>query len=223
MITPDYIERSNRKTLSLTVMKDGNVVVKAPLKMSDEIINNFVLEKQNWIKEKLAFVKQMLSKYDDIANYKKFLLYGNRYSLLIADVKKIETNDFKIVIPKKYEGNILGALKSWYKQVAKHVLSDRLKYIQEKLKLKSNSMRISDQAKRWGTCNSSGAISFNWRVILMPPAIIDYVIVHELCHLVEMNHSKKFWDLVYRFLPNAPKIKKDLKEFGFLLDLFRKV
>ena len=56
VITPDYIERSNRRTLSLTVMKDGNVVVKAPLKMSDEVINNFVLEKQNWIKEKLSFV-----------------------------------------------------------------------------------------------------------------------------------------------------------------------
>lgn len=223
MITPDYIERSNRQTLSLTVMKDGNVVVRAPIKMKDETINNFIMEKQNWIKEKLYVVNQMLTQYDDIVKYKKFLLYGNRYTLLLSDVKKIETNDnFQIVIPQKTEPDkILKTLKLWYKKVAKQVLGDRLKFIEDKIKLKSSSMKISDQVKRWGSCNSSGVINFNWRVILLPPAVIDYVIVHELCHLVEMNHSKRFWNLVYKILPNAPKLKKDIKDFGFLLDLFR--
>ena len=92
MITPDYIERSNRKTLSLAIMKDGNVVVKAPLNMEDSVIKNFVWDKQNWIREKLFMINKTKTKFEEMISYKKFLLYGNKYTLLLADVKKIETN-----------------------------------------------------------------------------------------------------------------------------------
>ena len=222
MITPDYIERSNRKTLTLAVMKDGNVVIKAPLGMEDSVIKRFVWDKQNWIKEKLFMINQTNSKFEDVIKYKKFLLYGNRYSLFLADVKKIETNDkFQIVLPKKTEREkILKTLKLWYKKIAKQVLQDRLAFLENKIKLKSNIMKITESKGRWGSCNSKGVVCFNWKVIMLPPNVIDYVIVHELCHLVEMNHSKNFWNLVYSFMPNVDKIKNELKEYGFLLNLF---
>lgn len=222
VITPDFIERSKRKTLSLSVLKDGSVVVKAPISMRDETINRFVEEKQNWIKDKLFIVNKTKVKFDDIVHYQKFLLYGNKYSLLLSDVKKIETNDyFQIVMPQKIEREkILKTLKGWYKKVARQVLFDRLSYIESKIKLKSTTMKIGDSKGRWGSCNSKGVISFNWRVIMLPPEIIDYVIVHELCHLVEMNHSKSFWKLVETFLPKAPELKVAIKEYGFLLTLF---
>lgn len=223
MITPDYIERSNRKTLTLSVMKDGNIVVKAPLRISDEAINNFVAEKQGWIRDKLFLVNQNLSKFEEIRHYKKFLLYGNKYTLLLSDVKKIEINDnFQIVIPKRVEPeNILKTLKQWYKKIAKQILGDRLKFLEERVRLQSSLMKINDCSGKWGSCNSRGVISFNWRVLMLPPQIIDYVIIHELCHLVEMNHSKKFWSHVCTFLPSTPKLKQDLKEYGFLLSLFK--
>lgn len=222
MITPDYIERSNRKTLSLTVLKNGNVIVKAPINMKDEIINHFVEEKQDWIREKLFFINKTNSKFDDVINYKKFLLYGNRYSLLLDNVKKIETNDkFQIILPQKTEPEkILKTLKIWYKKLAKQVLFDRLSYVESRIKLKSNSFRIGDSKGRWGSCNSNGVICLNFRVIMLPPALIDYVIIHELCHLVEMNHSKNFWKLVETFLPNYSKLKTAIKEYSFLLGLF---
>lgn len=222
MITPDFIERSNRKTLSLAVMKDGNIVVKAPLRVKDEVIMHFVEDKQNWIKEKLFIVNQTRTKYDDVVKYKKFMLYGNKYSLVLADVKKIETNDnFEIVMPKKIEHDkILKNLKLWYKKIAKQILSDRLAFLESRVKLKSSALKIGDSRGRWGSCNSKGVICFNWRVIMLPPAIIDYVIVHDLCHLVEMNHSKNFWKLVENFLPKAMEQKAAIKEFGFLLSLF---
>lgn len=222
MIMPDYIERSNRKTLSLTVLKNGNVVVKAPISMKDETINKFVEEKQSWIRDKLFLVNKTNSKFDDIMNYRKFLLYGNRYSLLLDNVKKIETNDkFQIVISSKTEPEkILKTLKSWYKKVAKQILFERLSYIESRIRLKSKSFRIGDSRGRWGSCNSKGTICLNFRVIMLPPALIDYVIIHELCHLVEMNHSKKFWKIVETFLPNVDKLKKAIKEYGFLLGLF---
>ncbi len=223
MIVPDLIERSKRKTLSLSVMKDGAVVVRAPISMSDKKINDFVEEKQNWIKEKLAIVNKTNNKFEGVINNREFLLYGNKYTLVLADVKRIETNDnFQIVVPKKTEPEkILKQLKAWYKKIAKKILQDRLKFVEERIRLKSNSMRINDSKGRWGSCNTMGIISFNWRVILLPPQIIDYVIVHELCHLVEMNHSKKFWELVQRFLPNYAVCKKAIKEYGILLSLYR--
>ncbi len=222
MIMPDYIERSNRKTLSLTVLKNGNVVVKAPINMKEETINRFVEEKQSWIRDKLFLVNKTNSKFDDIMHYRKFLLYGNRYTLLLDNVKKIETNErFQIVLPSKTEPDkILKTLKIWYKKVAKQILFERLSYIESRIRLKSKSFRIGDSKGRWGSCNSKGTICLNFRVIMLPPALIDYVIVHELCHLVEMNHSKKFWKLVETFLPNVDKLKKAIKEYGFLLGLF---
>ncbi len=222
LITPDLIERSKRKTLSLSVMKDGCVVIKAPINMRDETINRFVEEKQNWIKEKLFLVNRTKVKFDDVISYKKFMLYGNKYSLILSDVKAIETNNnFEIVMPKKVEREkILKTLKNWYKKIAKQILSDRLAFIESRIKLKASLMKIGDSKGKWGSCNSKGAINFNWRVIMLPPEIIDYVIVHELCHLVEMNHSKNFWKLVETFLPRTPELKNAIKEYGFLLSLF---
>lgn len=223
MITPDLITRSSRHTLSLSILKDGQVVVKAPLRMPREQIDKFVYEKQGWIREKLAFIEQNRQKYDDILSYKKFLLFGNQYSLRLADVKKIETSSEKMLIlmPKTTpEEKILPKIKSWYKKQAKIILEERMEYICSRIKLAPTSMRISDSKGRWGACNSKGTISFNFRIIMLEPSIIDYVIVHELCHLVEMNHSKKFWTLVNTFLPSASASKMKIKEFGFLLGLF---
>ena len=188
MIVPDYIERSNRKTLSLTVLKDGNIIIKAPISMKDDVIEKFVFDKQDWIRSKLMTIKETKNKFDDVMHYQKFLLYGNKYTLLLDDVKKIETNaNFQIIFPKKTEQDkVLKGMKSWYKKVAKKVLADRLAYVESRLKLKSKAMRITDSKGKWGSCNSFGTIVFNWRVVMLPPDLIDYVIVHELCHLVEM-------------------------------------
>lgn len=223
MITPDLISRSNRKTLSLSILKDGQIVIKAPLKMSDENIEKFVYEKQHWIRQKLAYIEQNKEKYDGVMHLKKFLLFGNEYALKLANIKKIETsnNDLSILIPKDTPNEkIQSKLKTWFKKIAKNTLENRLNYICSLVKLKPTSFRISDSKGRWGACNSKGTISFNYRVIMLPPSVIDYVIVHELCHLVEMNHSKKFWNLVYSFLPNTDVQKQKIKEYSFLLSLY---
>ena len=222
MIVPDYIERSNRKTLSLTIMKDGAVCVKAPINMRDDLINKFVAEKQDWIKSKLSFINQNRDKFADIISYDKFLIYGNKYSLKYSCGKKIQTsNNFEILVPQKYSNDkLLKSLKVWYKKAAKEILTNRLKFIASKIKLYPKEVKIGDSKGRWGSCNSNDTIILNFRVIMLPPAIIDYVLVHELCHLKEMNHSKRFWDLVGSILPTYEKAKKSIKEYGFLLSLY---
>lgn len=223
MITPDLITRSNRKTLSLSILKDGQVVVKAPLKMSNEAIHKFIYEKQKWIREKLSIIHQNQAKFEDVIKYKKFLLYGNEYSIKTSNVKKIQTayNDLSILIPSNTpDEKIMPKLKSWFKKTAKTILEERVEYISSKIKLKPSGIRISDSKGRWGSCNNKGNISFNYRVVMLDPAVIDYVIIHELCHLVEMNHSKRFWNLVLSFMPNASICKNKIKEYSFLLSLY---
>ena len=90
MITPDLISRSNRKTLSLSILKDGQIVIKAPLKMSDQAIEKFVVEKQLWIRKKLAYIEHNREKFDDVMHLNKFLLFGNEYTLKLADIKKLK-------------------------------------------------------------------------------------------------------------------------------------
>ena len=221
MIVPDYIERSKRKTLSLTVLKNGNVIVKAPISMRDEIINRFVEEKQAWIRDKLSNIKETQNKFEDIISGSNVMIYGNKYSVVKADIKSIQTsNKFELIVPKKYEAEKQQkAIQTWFKKLAKKVLSERLSFIESRISLKSTSLKIGDSRGRWGSCNSYGNIILNYRVVMLPPAIIDYVIVHELCHLLELNHSKKFWQNVAKFLPNYEIHRKNIKEFGFLLEL----
>ncbi len=222
MIVPDFIERSNRKTLSLSVMKDGAVCVKAPLNMKDETISKFVFEKQDWIKSKLSVIKQTKNKFAEVIDLQKFLIYGNSYSLKYSNEKKIKTSDnFEILIPTKITNEkLLKSIKAWYKKAAGSVLSDRILFIGNKIGLLPKEIKIGDSKGRWGSCSSSGTIILNFRVLMLPPAIIDYVLIHELCHLKEMNHSKRFWELVAKFLPTFDKAKKAIKEYGFLLSLY---
>lgn len=225
MITPDIITRSNRRTLSLSILKDGQVVIKAPNSMSQDTIEKFVYDKQHWIREKLAQLHQNQVKFEEVINLKKFLLYGNQYSLKLANVKKIQTSsqDMCIYMPSSTENEkILQKLKNWFKKTAKTILEERLNYISSIIKIKPNQFRISDSKGRWGACNSKGTISLNYRVIMLPPQIIDYVIIHELCHLIEMNHSKRFWTLVSSFMQNMEVQKQNIKEYSFLLSLYGK-
>ena len=222
MIVPDYIERSKRKTLSLTVLKNGVVLVKAPISLPDETINHFIEEKQNWIREKLIAIKETNNKFEDVISLKHCLIYGKKYNIIRADVKSIRTNtNFELVVPNKLEGEKFNkSLALWIKKLAKKVLDERLKFIESRTGLKSTSLKIGNSRGRWGSCNSYGNIILNFRVIMLPPEIIDYVIVHELCHLLEMNHSKSFWENVARLLPNYELHRKNIKEYGFLLNMF---
>lgn len=222
MIVPDFIERSKRKTLSLTILKNGNVIVKAPISMRDEVINRFVEDKQAWIREKLTNIKETQNKFEDVISLNKCLIFGNKYKIIKADVKQIQTdNNFVLYVPAKLEGEkLIKSISTWLKKLAKKVLGERLEFIENRINLKSSSFKIGDSRGRWGSCNSYGNIILNYRVVMLPPDIIDYVIVHELCHLLELNHSKKFWENVARFLPDFELNRKAIKEYGFLLSMF---
>jgi len=224
VILPDKIIKSARKTMSLAILGDGTIVVRAPTKIGEGQINKFVSQKQDWIVAKLAKIKNNQSKYSDVINYQKYLLYGNKYDLAMADVNKVEASNSSqaILIPNKIEQDkVIAALYQFYKKKSKEVLTKRLLYIKSLMRIEPKSISLSNSKGRWGACNSRGKITLNWRVIMLPPNCIDYVIVHELCHLIEMNHSSRFWNLVQTFMSNYQDNRQQLKEYGFLLELYR--
>lgn len=109
------------------------------------------------------------------------------------------------------------ALEMRYREAAREYIPKRVLYYQQFIEGTYKRITIRDQATRWGSCSSSGTLSFNWRLMLAPPAVLDYVVVHELCHFEHMNHSKEFWSAVERVLPEYKEHKKWLKEHGSML------
>ena len=112
-----------------------------------------------------------------------------------------------------------GLFRTWYRARAREILEDRVMHFALRMGLACLSVRITDAKERWGSCSAAGTLNFAWRLVMAPPPVIDYVIVHELTHLVEMNHSRRFWERLGRVLPDYVWRRKWLKENGHLLTL----
>lgn len=110
-------------------------------------------------------------------------------------------------------------LEAPYRQAAKEYIPKRAAYYAGLLGVDYNTITIRDQKTRWGSCSSKGNLSFSWRLILAPPKVLDYVVVHELCHRLEMNHSPRFWALVESMIPDYKTHRKWLKENGEKLSI----
>jgi len=223
MVQPSSIIRSKRKTLSITITKNGEVVVKAPLKISDTKIYEFVNSKEKWICEKLASVQKNIAEFDDVIKYDKLLVFGDKYKPIYAYVRKIDIDDYgKILIPRKYAtpDKVYRATKNWYKNLAKDFVLQRVNKLAEYARLQPNKVRINDSRGRWGACTQRGEIILNFRVSMLPPKLLDYVIFHELSHLVEMNHSVKFWNVLSSIMPDCLQARREIKKYGFCLSLF---
>ena len=111
------------------------------------------------------------------------------------------------------------ALENRYRQAAKEYFPARVAYYEKIIGVTHNEIRIRDQKTRWGSCSSKGNLNFNWRLMLAPPRVLDYVVVHELCHRKEMNHSKAFWNAVEMVLPDYKELRKWLRDNGNSLSL----
>lgn len=116
--------------------------------------------------------------------------------------------------PQKEKTPYERRLEAPYRQAAKEYITKRADYFADQLGVSYCTITIRDQKTRWGSCSSKGNLSFNWRLILAPPKVLDYVVVHELCHRREMNHSPRFWALVQSMMPDYKQHRKWLKENG---------
>ena len=218
MISPQII-RSNRKTLSLSINENSDLVVRAPHRVSDDEIQKFISEKSAWIDKKQRLIKARLK--DNLNQYSSLqcLYLGSLYPLKIDNnsVEPISFNGLMFTIANVNRDTINLPLKSWYKKRFIEVALPRLSYFSDKHKLKVNQVRVKEQKTLWGSCSSKNNINLNYLLIMAPMKVIDYVIVHELVHTIHKNHSAKFWQKVATILPNYKDARYWLKENGHQL------
>lgn len=212
------VQNSTRKTLSIQVHPDASVIVKAPNNTKISQIKEFVNKKAKWIlKHKEEFEKYKPAKKEYISG-ESFKFLGKQYILKVvkSDKLNISFNENRLIVEtiRNTPTAVKTMLEFWYNEQAHKILKERFEICREKaekigLKFVGN-LTIKKAKSRFGSCSSIGNITLNPILILAPTEYIDYVIMHELCHLKEMNHSKKFYDLLVKLAPNWKEYKKQL-------------
>lgn len=216
------IYRTNRKTLALHLKDDGELIVRAPNHMKDKDIKKFVIKKRFWVYKKRKELEEINDKASqkEFVNGEGFLYLGEYYKLEIVRDDSIPLKfEKKFLLSEKYLNNAKEIFINWYKKEAKSKISKRANYYSRIVGKNYRRIRIINAQKRWGSCGKNNSINFSWRLIMAPIKIIDYVVVHELTHLREKNHSKKFWGIVKTILPDYKESQQWLKENGYLLNI----
>jgi predicted metal-dependent hydrolase len=216
------IKYSHRKTLNISVERDRRIIVRAPKGLSPKKIAEIVQTKQQWLQEKINHAQKypIKSEQKEFVSGETLMYLGRHYQLLVVD-EKIETIDFnegfKISKAKQSHANQL--LKTWYIEQAKRQLTSKADRYAKNLGVQYNKLKISEMRYRWGSCTPNNNLNLNWRIIKAPILVVDYVIVHELVHLIEPNHTPEFWNILSIQVPNYLKAKNWLKFNGHLLEI----
>ncbi len=218
-IIPDRVIRSRRRTLSVSVDSLGQVTVRAPLKYSEEKIAAFLLEKENWIlKHKARMSASGIELPGKNLDGYQLLLLGEKYCIVLDEGKRVRflKEQRKILLPKE---NAEERLRRFLKENAKRIFTEATRIRAEEMGVSYQSVTISSARTRWGSCTGDNRLRFSFRLLYAPKDVIDYVIVHELCHTLYHDHSAAFWAAVAGVLPDYKKKRKWLKDRGALLQI----
>lgn len=216
---PYQLERRARKTIGLRISEKG-LVVHAPKRVSQSYLEAVILSKARWIIGKLqAREANQLAPFEWIDGACLRLLGAPLYLALSEDTKKRKITHIQdaihFALPDVHDEHlIIKEVTRWFKQMALQDFERRIALFAAKLGKPTPKVLLSNARSRWGSCNSKGEIRLNWRLIQAPPHIINYVVCHELAHLVEMNHSAKFWQQVAILFPHYKTAEKELKQLS---------
>lgn len=218
----DKIIRSKRKTIALQVTDDATLIVRAPFDVSEETIKKVVTKHIRWIEKKKNEVLTRDPHFakKEFVNGEGFLYLGKSYKLYIVNEQDTPlkfNNGFFLL--RDYQPMARQLLISWYKERAYEKISERVQWYAQKRGFTYNKISITNANVRWGSCSHRGNLNFSWRLIMAPLSVIDYVVVHELAHLEQKNHSKAFWNIVKMLMPNYENSRDWLKNNGYLLRL----
>jgi predicted metal-dependent hydrolase len=218
-----------RKTIGIKIEPPGKITAMVPLRTSQKVILESVKSKAPWIIKKLDYINsspqfQVLPK--EYRNGEVFLFLGKEYPLVVeVDSSRttmraeIVEGNLKVQTPVDDKEAIKMLVEKWYRHVAKNVFNMRIKLYQPYIPVVPNRVVIKEQKSRWGSCSSKNNLNFNYRAVMAPLSVIDYLIVHEMCHLVHLNHSPDFWRLVESILPEYRHHREWLKQNGRQLTL----
>ena len=201
-----------RKSVGIQV-KDGLLIVRAPKGIPDAKLNSILREREGWINKKLAEYESCVKLNGDIIEGKVFLFLGKKYNTF-EELREIASKTTGI----KPRSN--ASIEKQYRKFSEVILPNTANYIAQSRGLQYRSVKLINSKAKWGSCDSKGVISLNWRLIMLPESIIEYIVTHELCHTLHLNHSARFWSAVEKHCPNAAAAKKFLKQNNFIIKMF---
>jgi predicted metal-dependent hydrolase len=213
-ISSPKIIRSNRKTLALQVLPNATLVVKAPLFLPKFLIDRFVQKNLEWIKRKTEVVKRTKITKKEYKEGEEFLYLGVPYKLKIGNYKIMEFKDGELLFPNFLVFRIQKELSTWYINRSKKLITQEVEYYAKEMKTSFKELRFSDTRSKWGSCTHDNRLQFSWRLIMAPLLVLKYVIIHELAHTFEKNHSRAFWSKVRLYNPSYKQQIKWLKAKG---------
>jgi predicted metal-dependent hydrolase len=222
------IKRSRRATADIIVERDGSVLLRVPEALPDDQIEGLVESKRYWIYKSLAEWKDLnASKVGrEFKGGEGFLYLGRNYRLsLVTDQEvplKLKDGRFCLARELVEQGDAVGAkaaFRDYYIERGKQKISERVSYYVPKVSVQPSGLIVKDLGNRWASCSPSGKLSFHWKCMMAPLSIIDYIVVHELCHFHFPDHSDAFWNEVDKVVPDYLEKKDWLKKNGAGMDL----
>lgn len=212
--------RSKRKSIALEIKDNGVLVVRAPFFMKDALIQQFVHQKRDWIEKVHHRARQRFTQLrpKQFIEGERFLYLGNEYALHIAEdmAGKLLFED-RFILSARYLPKARRHFERWYREEAFAVLTKRCRFYAQQMDVNYKRLKLTSAKHRWGSCHSKGNLCFNWRLVMAPLETLDYVVVHELAHLRQPNHSSRFWAVVEQTFPGHRDAKQWLKENRFKL------
>lgn len=225
---PYQIMRSRRSTADIVVERDGSVIVRAPETLTDERIEDIVAAKRYWIYKTLAEWRD-LNATRILREYRSgegFLYLGRSYRLLlIAEQEEallLKDGRFRLRRDVVDRGDMAAAqavFRGYYMTRGRERIAQRVAYFAPKVGVEPAGMDVRELGHRWASCSPSGMLAFHWKCMMAPLTIIDYIVVHELCHMRHRDHTDAFWNEVDKVMPAYAERKAWLRLRGAGLDL----
>ena len=222
----EIVRTRRKKTASIQIVGEM-VKVMVPNSLSERRVQDLIHKRTTWIKKKLKLQSEkVLPKPKEYVNGENFIYLGQNYRLKIVPDSiessagvKIKNGYLQVPVQRdlfgnEIEGCVRDALERWYIDRAFERLLEKTKRYSLQLGVQPQAIEVKDYKSRWGSCSISGEISYNWRIIIAPHRIVDYIVVHELCHLLEHNHSSRYWYHVENAFPLFRECRDWLKANG---------
>ncbi len=209
---------ARRKTMQITVERDGDLVLAAPLDVDEDTLRAFVVEKRFWIYTKLAEKERLQRQVPrkEFVDGEGFLYLGRSHRLKQVDEQDVplKLTAGRFCLRKDALPTARGHFVRWYSERAKAWLSGRVAEYQSRMEVAPAGVKVQELGYRWGSCGKGDWLYFHWKTILLPARIAEYVVVHEIAHLHEPHHTPGFWLRVERAMPDYAQRKAWLAEHG---------
>ncbi|MGI8420300.1 MAG: M48 family metallopeptidase [Candidatus Levyibacteriota bacterium] len=204
-----------RKSVGIQILANGTIKVTIPYFFLKGQVPRILKEKEDWIR---STQQKLLLRKQQIVDKNEYLYLGKSYQVAFRSGQKelIEIGD-KLYFGNPNKANIKTYLTSWYKQQARKIIVERVYHYAKIAGLSFTSINLTSAETRWGSCSNNKTLNFNWKLIMAPMPVIDYVVAHELAHLTQMNHSRDFWETVRKMYPLYREYRTWLKRNGHAL------